>query len=271
LAKSTKAAVPGTAFVNPKVPWREVAICLSPLVPAFAPFILLFAWALVSHLASRACGFANHAANRAPEVGLFCLEFFLNRYQSLLGVFVAFVAAIIAVRPVWRQVRLMNQQAAAQLAPLLKIDIANVDRDRSIIDKMLQVENEYYLLNIIFETGSLSAQSILDGLRNVERHCAEISDSDWLFFCERPDVSRDERLLRRGIKEDFNKVREESRALSRFSVLGQERFIDRAREHARKMEAELEVAVMVLQLELTERREALLHRYDGIAVTLSAM
>lgn len=40
-----------------------------------------------------------------------CPEFWFNRYQSLIGALIALIAALVAVRPVWRQLAEMKRQS----------------------------------------------------------------------------------------------------------------------------------------------------------------
>jgi hypothetical protein len=56
-----------------------------------------------------------------PNAPVLCvLEYFLNRYQALIGALIALAAAIYAARPVWQQLRLVSVQAATDLIPHLR-------------------------------------------------------------------------------------------------------------------------------------------------------
>jgi hypothetical protein len=57
------------------------------------------------------------------------LEFFLNRYQTLLGSLIALSAAVYAVGPVWRQLRLLSVQAASDLLPRLREEAEELSAD----------------------------------------------------------------------------------------------------------------------------------------------
>lgn len=61
------------------------------------------------------------------------LEFFLNRYQTLLGSLIALSAAIYAVGPVWRQLRLLSVQAATDLLPHLLTEAKELAADEGFL------------------------------------------------------------------------------------------------------------------------------------------
>src|SRR5271165_7334608 len=67
-----------------------------------------------------ACALAVIGTDRQVGGPLLCkFEFFLNRYQTLVGSLIALGAALYAVSPVWRQLRLVSVQAATDLLPHL--------------------------------------------------------------------------------------------------------------------------------------------------------
>jgi hypothetical protein len=67
------------------------------------------------------------------------LEFFLNRYQTLLGSLIALCAAIYAVRPVWRQLRLVSVQAATDLLPHLRQEADELGADEGFLGGASQI------------------------------------------------------------------------------------------------------------------------------------
>jgi hypothetical protein len=67
-------------------------------------------------------------------------EFFLNRYQILLASLIALTAALCAVAPVWRQLRLLSVQAATDLLPQLRQEAADIAADEAFLATAGQIE-----------------------------------------------------------------------------------------------------------------------------------
>jgi hypothetical protein len=70
------------------------------------------------------------------------VEFFLNRYQTLLGAMIALMAALYAVSPVWRQLRLVSVQAATDLLPHLHDEAAEIAVDETFLTTATQIEQQ---------------------------------------------------------------------------------------------------------------------------------
>jgi hypothetical protein len=70
------------------------------------------------------------------------VEFFINRYQALLGSLIALTAALYAVAPVWRQLRLISVQAATDLLPRLHDEAAEIIEDEVFLVSARQIEQE---------------------------------------------------------------------------------------------------------------------------------
>jgi hypothetical protein len=68
--------------------------------------------ALIGYIASN---YDLCSASTLKDAPSGCVEFWLNRYQTLLTAFIAFVAAWVAVKPVWKQLRLSEIQASVSL------------------------------------------------------------------------------------------------------------------------------------------------------------
>jgi hypothetical protein len=107
--------------------------------------------------------------------GFACAEFFLNRYQTLLGIGGALAAAIIAAAPVWRQVKLTGMQAALQLQPVIVAMEAEIADDLRIVEEAIiierRIDNLFFLANVACEEGAHG--SIVD---HVHREMGAIDD-----------------------------------------------------------------------------------------------
>jgi hypothetical protein len=66
-----------------------------------------------------------------------CLEFWLNRYQALVAAGAAVAAALLAARPVWRQLATLRAQTAAAAYPALLEALKRVLEDREVLEACL--------------------------------------------------------------------------------------------------------------------------------------
>lgn len=62
-----------------------------------------------------------------------CAEFVLYRYQTIIGIGGAIAAALIAARPVWRQLAEMARQSDGQALEYLRHRSVELDREQSLI------------------------------------------------------------------------------------------------------------------------------------------
>ena len=91
---------------------RETIACMAPLLCATVLFAGIFLLSLVPTTIERSCSYAGVLSQLPgmPLEGFACAEFFFNRYQALIGVGTGFVIGVIAVYPVWLQVKLLARQ-----------------------------------------------------------------------------------------------------------------------------------------------------------------
>jgi len=90
-----------------------------------------------------ACALAVIGTDRQVGGPLLCkFEFFLNRYQTLVGSLIALGAALYAVSPVWRQLRLVSVQAATDLLPHLHQEASEIAADVACLASASKIENQ---------------------------------------------------------------------------------------------------------------------------------
>jgi hypothetical protein len=65
-----------------------------------------------------------------------CAEFVLYRYQAVLGIGGAVAAAMVAARPVWRQLAEMARQSDGQTLEYLRRRSVELDREQSLISEI---------------------------------------------------------------------------------------------------------------------------------------
>ncbi len=156
---------------------RETIVCMAPLFVAAIPFVLLFAIPAISTVIDRSCAYGASIAQPtiAALQGFTCAEFFLNRYQTLLGVAGALVAAGMAAAPVWRQVKLSGMQAALQLQPVIEAMEEEIGDDSRIVASIIiierRIDNLVFLADVAMEEG---AEGPITG--HIHRELIEIDD-----------------------------------------------------------------------------------------------
>lgn len=69
----------------------------------------------------------------AGPIGGQTLYDFAKEWQTLIAALVALAAAVLALWPVWRQVRVQSAQAAMQLLPVLAEEADAIDHDRQFL------------------------------------------------------------------------------------------------------------------------------------------
>jgi hypothetical protein len=137
---------------------RETIACMVPMLVAAAPFVLLFLVPAISTAINRSCAYgASIAQPTVTELsGFVCAEFFLNRYQTLLGIAGALLAAAIAAAPVWRQVSLSTEQILIAGLPFVTDAIEHNVDDRQRLTKIAallsQIETLCWFIDVFGET-----------------------------------------------------------------------------------------------------------------------
>lgn len=180
---------------------------MAPLFVAAVPFVLIFAIPAISTVIDRSCAYGASIAQPAIEAlqGFICAEFFLNRYQTLLGIAGALVAAGIAAAPVWRQVKLSGMQAALQLQPVIEAMEEEIGDDSRIVASIVVIKRRLEILIFLADvateegaegpiTGSIHQELIkIDDLMDIA------TEQDVPRFVARLRLSPDIRALRTAL------------------------------------------------------------------------
>jgi hypothetical protein len=192
--------------------WLETASCFLPLILASLVFASFFCISLLPQLSERACA---HAGSIAQPVmldlsGAACIEFFLNRYQTLIGVFAAFSLALVAVAPVWKQVTLMTMQASLQAQSVVTIAELEIRDDLTQLNEVTSlvssVELCEFILDLITEDDDPNLENALEvRTKSIAIEIRELL-KDWDGFGDRLRLNDDEILLRNDLKETLEQI-----------------------------------------------------------------
>jgi hypothetical protein len=194
---------------------RETIECLSPLFYVTVFFGGLFALSLVPVLLDRSCAHAGALSqpSSATLEGFGCAEFFLNRYQTLLGIAGALAAAFIAAAPVWRQVGLSGMQAALQLQPVIEGMEKEIRSDSDIVLSIgaieRRIENLAFLANVGAEegVGSSIIEHILLEIRQIGDMIDVALEREMPQFVGRLRLNKDERDQRNILEKRLHEAR----------------------------------------------------------------
>jgi hypothetical protein len=181
---------------------RETIACMVPLLVAAAPFILLFLVPAISAAINRSCAYgASIAQPTLTELSSFaCAEFFLNRYQTLLGIAGALVAAAIAAAPVWRQVSLSTEQILIAGLPFVNDAIEHNADDRQRLTKisalLSQIETLGWFIDVFGEAPEPALSEAIK--RHFDRICetAKSTVEGWSDFEDHARLGEQERKNR---------------------------------------------------------------------------
>lgn len=141
--------------------------------------------------ALKAVNYAREAKDKVAPID--CLEFWLNRYQSVLAGFLAAGVALIVARPVFRQLREMNRQSAVAIrgveeayARELEAEYTKLSSYREIFNKLNDVVDAYDEAVIhAQEHGVTYNNNFVDHLRECGAYLRDIS----AMFVRYPDGS----------------------------------------------------------------------------------
>jgi hypothetical protein len=181
---------------------REIVVCLSPLLFAAALFATILLITFVPMVADRACVYAGLLAQPLGQSldGLACAEFFLNRYQTLIGVGAAFAVGIIAVRPVWRQVRLSSEQILIAGQSFVVDAIEYNANDRLRLNRIAQLLSHFETLGWFIDVfGESPEPALADSIRKQYdriRSTARSAMEEWSEFEDHPRLGEQERKNR---------------------------------------------------------------------------
>jgi hypothetical protein len=191
---------------------RETIACLMPLICAGGLFAVIFLLSLIPGAAERSCSHASALSQPVMTLeGFACAEFFLNRYQTLIGVAGAFALGLIAVRPVWRQVALSVQQAIIAGRPFVTDAIDQNTSDtlrlnQMKVDLISPVETLDWLIDVFSEEPE---SHLVEGiLRQFERIKTAVRTTliEWADLCDLPRLNDDERALRNSLLKELGKI-----------------------------------------------------------------
>ncbi|MGO4715435.1 hypothetical protein [Bradyrhizobium sp. 2TAF24] len=168
---------------------------MKPTLPGLLPISLIMLTAvLVVWL-----GFAGPLISETDAKGWLAV---VEKWQTLIGVLGAFGVGYLAVRPVWRQVRIQGAQAAMQMLPVIEQEHEATQRDFALLSDVLAVlrnidhmydkltDDETY--DDRFSVAEASTKTILDYLDNLH-------SPRWEEFVGRLTLTRHERVVRQRL------------------------------------------------------------------------
>jgi hypothetical protein len=190
--------------------WRETWQCLYPLAIVAILLGSIFILSQAYTLSGDACAYATVLSQSTTVFSnLACFEFYLNRYQTLVGIAGALVAAAIAASPVWRQVKLSGMQAALQLQPVIEKMEQEIGGDFALLELVGQIEKKLstleFLAGVATEEGvdSTIASHIQKNMLDTDEQIDLISEGKLQHFVARLRLSPETRLLRSSLMESL--------------------------------------------------------------------
>lgn len=105
------------------------------------------ALAIASDIAAPLCDAAKIKSVAPDKIEFGCLEFWLNRYQTMLAAFMGAGIALFVVRPVFSQLKEMAKQSAASAKSLVEQLATEVDEE---IDALVRADNGAFGLSLYF-------------------------------------------------------------------------------------------------------------------------
>ncbi|WP_141659711.1 hypothetical protein [Chelatococcus sambhunathii] len=152
------------------------------MVATLAGLLVIGVYACVAISAAIIC--PSKEAGISLGLGVCRLEFWLDRYQSLVAGSLAIIAAVIAATPVREQVRISREQSVVSVLPLLRDEIsARVKEDEILANiSIILMEIERHAKNIrapnnamsaVFKLGMSESNIIIKKTENLERALRE--------------------------------------------------------------------------------------------------
>jgi hypothetical protein len=123
-----------------------------------------------------------------------CAEFIIFRYQTLIGIAGAILAAFIAARPVWLQLSEMKRQNDGQTLEYLRKRSVELDHEaalvRDLFDSVFRLDDEVNNLEKATVGGSQLDAAFYDALKKVHESIKKYEEDAGPLWCQRPDIGK---------------------------------------------------------------------------------
>jgi hypothetical protein len=207
----------------------------------------------------------------------------MEKWQTLIGVGAALAVGYIAVRPVWRQVKIMGAQAALLLGPAIQEDLDAIDRDKGIIARLRlcdaplrDIGDQIEFAKDRDDIGFVS--EINAALIAYRARIEGLPEADWAHFCHRLRLDDRQRHERNEFRDSIAKLKDASERLSmRQQARGEmnaalaKSFIADVREYIVKTRDVLRDAFPRQEIRILLERKRLLQRGKVITDAMDAI